>query len=192
MPFGGVVGQVLDELPIVAVGIEKVDSFSPGMLVGNGRIFVAGGGHSFPQRVGIVYFVRQMVDAGNAGVGLPAFGWLDGCFIQRDVRLVGSDVHPADSVWVDLVGADAEFGERGLQESNCGVDIPDDQIGMFEASTRFDSPVLTLRVAQDSTWVNLRRSSKVSSSDQDAGYGQHDCQEGEVAPQRFLNVDDPT
>ena len=31
--FRRVVGQVLDELPIVAVGIEKVDSFSPGMLV---------------------------------------------------------------------------------------------------------------------------------------------------------------
>jgi len=33
--FHRVVGQVLDELPIIAVGIEEVDSFSPRVLVGD-------------------------------------------------------------------------------------------------------------------------------------------------------------
>src|SRR5262245_24625827 len=48
--LGRVVGEVLHELPVVALGVVEVDAPTVGMPVRDGRVLVAGGAHPLAQR----------------------------------------------------------------------------------------------------------------------------------------------
>ena len=72
VPLGGVIREVLDELPVVPFRVVEVDATPMRMPVRHGRLAIAGGQQSPSDSVRIRHLVAQVVEAGLAPVGDPA------------------------------------------------------------------------------------------------------------------------
>jgi phage shock protein A len=133
VPQGGVVGEVLDELPVVALAVEEVDAPAGRVLVRHRRVAVAGGGQPLPERADVVDLEPQVVHARTARVRDPSLGRRRRRLVQREVHLVGADVHPARPGGSAPTAPHRELRERRLHEADHLVEVADDEVDVFES-----------------------------------------------------------
>src|SRR6202030_2278262 len=90
VPVRRVIGKILNELPVVAVRIVKVNALPVRMAVRCRGVLVACRSHPGTQRVDIIDFVTEMIDSGNSAVWRPALFRFDARLVQSDVSVLGA------------------------------------------------------------------------------------------------------
>ena len=80
--ISGIFREVLDEFPVVALGIVEVPALAEGMFVERRGLSVSSRFHPLAQCFHVVHFISQMVDPGQASVWCPVFLRFRFCWAQ--------------------------------------------------------------------------------------------------------------
>src|SRR5713101_3502096 len=129
--LSGILREVLNELPIVALSIVEVPALSVRMLVGRRGIPVPSRLHSFAQRFHVVYLIGEMIHTRQAPIRRPGFLGLCVRLIQGKIGFIGAYVYPSAAVTYAFA-PHSKLRKRGLQESNHPFDVLYKKVRMFK------------------------------------------------------------
>src|SRR5258708_35046458 len=96
--LSGILREVLDELPIVALGIVEVHALAVRMCIRRCGISVSGGLHSVAQRLDIVDLIGEMVHARQPLIWSPVLRGLHPRLTQGNVGFMGTYVDPSCAI----------------------------------------------------------------------------------------------
>src|SRR5229473_331710 len=132
--LSGIFREVLNELPVVALGIIEVPTLAVWMCVGRSGLSVSGGLHSLAQGLNVVHLISEVIHPWFAGVRYPMS--LGICFrwIQNNVGVIGTHVNPSYAMTYAFATY-PKFRKRRLQETDHPFGVTYIKVCMFKPNS---------------------------------------------------------